>query len=290
MTDPSLIDSFQLHLRARGLRPLTQDRYAYGVRRLLRHAGKPAEVVTGPEAYAFLVHAGGELGLSASWYNVLFTSVVRWFEFRCLVVDLKGLRPQRRPPSPPRAWSVADIAALLGAVRNTRYRLALRLCYATGMRLSEMLHLRVSDISRDEPLIWVEDQKGGGARQVLLLPRLRAELQAYWKQWRPTGFFFERRPGHDQQPMSGATIREAFHQARRAAGITQPGTPHTLRHSFATHMLRAGVDVFTLQRLLGHRSLASTTRYLSPASLATHPTAVDLLARLDQAPGAGGTP
>jgi integrase len=131
----------------------------------------------------------------------------------------------------------------------------------------------------------VEDQKGGGSRQVLLLPSLRGELQDYWRQWRPRGFLFERRPGHDPQPMSVATIRRAFHQARQAAGITAPGTPHTLRHSCATHLLRAGVDVFTLQRLLGHRSLASTTRYLSPATLATHPTQVDLLARLDALPG-----
>jgi integrase len=150
------------------------------------------------------------------------------------------------------------------------------------MRLSEMLHLRVSDISRDESLIWVEDQKGGGSRQVLLTPGLRQELQDYWRQWRPRGFFFERRPGQDLRPLSVATIRRAFHQARIAAGIAQPGTVHTLRHSFATHLLRAGVDVFTLQRLLGHRSLASTTRYLSPANVATHPASVDLLARLDE--------
>lgn len=286
MSVPSLLESFHQHLRARGLRPLTQERYLYGAQRLHRHAGKPPEAVTGPDGYAFLVHLGGELGVSASWYNVLFTAVVRWFEFRSEVVDLKGLRPQRRPLSPPRSWSVSDVRLLLNAVENTRYRLALRLCYATGLRLSEMLHLRLSDISRDEPLIWVEDQKGGGSRQVLLLPGLRQELQAYWRQWKPTGCFFERRPGHDRQPMSPATIRRAFHQARIAAGITQPGTPHTLRHSCATHLLRAGVDVFTLQRLLGHRSLASTTRYLSPATLATHPTAVDLLARLD---GQAGT-
>jgi integrase len=285
MTVLSLIESFHQHLRARGLRPRTQDRYLYGVERLHRHAGKPPEAVTGPDGYAFLVHVGGELGVSASWYNVLFTAVVRWFEFRSIVVDLKGLRPQRRPQSPPRAWSVADVGRCLGSVRNTRYQLALRLCYATGMRLSEMLHLRVSDISKDEPVIWVEDQKGGGARQVLLTPGLRKELQDYWRQWRPRGFVFERRPGHDPRPMSVATIRRAFHQARLAAGITQPGTPHTLRHSFATHLLRAGVDVFTLQRLLGHRSLASTTRYLSPASVATHPSQVDLLGRLDASQG-----
>ena len=88
--------------------------------------------LTGPDGYAFLVHLGGELGASASWYNVLFTAVVRWFEFRSQVVDLKGLRPQRRPLSPPRSWSVADVRLLLGAVANTRYRLALRLCYATA--------------------------------------------------------------------------------------------------------------------------------------------------------------
>ncbi|HAT12115.1 MAG TPA: hypothetical protein DCS97_16385 [Planctomycetes bacterium] len=280
MSVPSLIESFHLHLRARGLRPLTQERYVYGAQRLHRHAGKPAEAVTGADGYAFLVHIGGTLGLSASWYNVLFTAVVRWFEFRSESVDLKGLRPQRRPLSPPRSLSVSDVYLLLEEVQNLRYQLALQLCYATGMRISEMLHLRIQDISRDEPLIWVEDQKGGGRRQVLLTPTLRTELQAYWRQWKPTGFFFERHPHHDPQPMSPATIRRAFHQARLAAGIVQPATVHTLRHSFATHLLRAGVDVFSLQRLLGHRSLASTTRYLTPASVSTHPSQVDLLARL----------
>ncbi len=88
-----------------GLLPLTQEHYLYGAKRL---AGKQPEAVTGPDGYAFLVHLGGELGVSASWYNVLFTAVVRWFEFRSQVVVLKGLRPQRRPSSPPRSWSVSD--------------------------------------------------------------------------------------------------------------------------------------------------------------------------------------
>ena len=99
-------------------------------------------------------------------------------------------------------------------MRNLRYQLALRLCYATGMRIREMLHLRIQDISRDEPLIWVEGQKGGGSRQALLTPTLRTELQVYWRQWKPTGWLFERHPLHDPRPMSPATIRRAFNQAR----------------------------------------------------------------------------
>lgn len=288
MSIPSVLTAFHQHLRARGLRPQTQDRYLYGVQRLHRHAGKPPEAVTGADAYAFLVHIGGERGVSSSWYNVLFTAVVRWFEFRSEIVDLKGLRPQRRPSGPPRALPAADVARILAQVENVRYRLALRLCYATGMRISEMLHLRVTDISRDEPLIWIENQKGGGSRQVLMTPQLRSELRDYWQRWKPTGVFFERRPHRDSQPMLGETIRRAFAQARVATGVTQEATVHTLRHSFATHLLRAGVDVFTLQRLLGHRCLASTTRYLTPATVATHPTQVDLLRRLDEL--AGGQP
>jgi integrase/recombinase XerD len=196
----SLIESFHHHLHARGMARSTQERYLSCVLRMINFAGVTPEALTSQHAYDHLVDQSTRLGLSASWYNVQFVSIVRWFEFRNQPLELRGLKPQRRPIAPPRALSVDQVRSLLGNVRDNRYRLVFRLLYGTGMRLGEALALRVGDIDRDQPLIRIERQKGGNGRQVLLPPTLRDALRRYWMSYRPTEIFFERRPLVDRRP------------------------------------------------------------------------------------------
>jgi integrase/recombinase XerD len=287
MTD-SLVTAFHRHLHACGMAPSTQERYVSSVLRLIAFAGLPAGELTSQHAYDHLIDQSNRLGLSASWYNIQFVAIVRWFEFRQQPLELKGLRPQRRPVRPPRSLHVAQVRDLLAAVRDNRYRLIFSLLYATGMRLGEAIALRVNDISREEPLIRIERQKGGDSRHVLLPPTLRDALRRYWLSYRPSDLFFERRPLTDPRPLHPGTLQEAFRTARTALGLDDTATVHSLRHSFATHSLRAGVDVVTVQRLMGHRSLYSTMRYLTPDLVGSNPITIDLLARLETA--AAGVP
>jgi integrase/recombinase XerD len=279
----SLIQSFHRHLHACGMAASTQERYVASVARLIAFAGVPAEAITSQHAYDHLIDQSNRLGLSASWYNIQFVAIVHWFEFRQIPLELKGLRPQRRPVRPPRALRVDQVKTLLAAVRDNRYRLVFSLLYATGMRLGEAIALRVGDIGRDQPLIRIERQKGGDSRHVLLPPTLRDALRRYWMSYRPADIFFERRPLRDLRPLHPATLQQAFRVARDACGMGETTTVHSFRHSFATHTLRAGVDVVTVQRLMGHRTLFSTMRYLTPDMASANPVTIDLLARLESA-------
>jgi integrase/recombinase XerD len=275
------IESFHRHLHTRGLASSTCERYVACVLRLLTFADVPADSVTSQHAYDHLVDQSTRLGLSASWYNVQFTAVVRWFEFRQQPLELRGLQPQRRAVTIPRAMTTDQIRRLFAAVRDNRYRLIFQLAYSTGMRISELVAVRVPDIDPERPLLHIPQQKGGGERLVLLPPTMRERLREYWKSYRPSDVFFERRPCHDRRGLHPETLRTAFREARDALGLKDDLSVHSLRHSFATHALRAGIDIVTLQRLMGHRAITSTVRYLTPDLFTAAPVTVDLLARLE---------
>jgi integrase/recombinase XerD len=158
--------------------------------------------------------------------------------------------------------------------------------YAAGLRLSEVLHLQVPDIDSARMTIRVAQGKGGKDRYTLLSARLLDALRAYWKVERPKDWLFPARSRGPARPMDPSSLQKAYQLAKRRAGVTKPGGIHTLRHCFATHLLEAGVDLHTIQRLLGHGHLSTTTRYfqltrhtqIGPAS------PLDLLDRLDAPP------
>ena len=143
---------------------------------------------------------------------------------------------------------------------NPKHRTVLLTCYATGMRLTEATHLRVADIDGHRQQIHVREAKGCKDRIVPASPRLLNELRAYWKIDRPSNYLF---PGKTSDtPLSSATIQKAMKLGVANARIKKLATPHTLRHSFATSMLEAGVDLLTISRLLGHASFVTTMIYL----------------------------
>jgi site-specific recombinase XerD len=132
--------------------------------------------------------------------------------------------------------------------------------YAAGLRVGEVVRLQLTDLESDRMLIRVNQGKGRKDRYTLLSARLLAALRAYWKLYRPALWLF---PGKDAtKPLPIATAQKLYSHAKRAAGITHGKGIHTLRHCFATHLLEAGVDLRTIQLLLGHRSIDTTTRYL----------------------------
>lgn len=279
----SALLSFERHLHARGHRPSTVERYTACVARLIAWSGVPAESVTSDHAYRYLVEQGSRLSLSASWFNVIFVSIVRWFEMRGESLALRGLRPQPRHRHPPRWLTMSDTQRLLAAVADRRYRMPLQVVVATGLRVSELTALRVSDLERDSPLLRVACGKGGDGRLVLIPPTLRDRLRDFWRSFHPHEFFFERRPG-DRRPLLPATLNDALRRAQVAAGLSEHVTIHRLRHTFAIHSLRAGMDIVTLQEQMGHRCISSTVRYLTPDLRRSSAEPIDLLARLGVAP------
>jgi integrase/recombinase XerD len=167
--------------------------------------------------------------------------------------------PQRQPSSLPKTLTVEELTAFFTAIRKPKYRALFMTCYAAGLRLCEACHLRVQDIDSQRMVLRVRSGKGGKERLTVLSPRLLEVLRAYWRVAKPKDWLF---PGYPPtRPVTADTARNVFHRARAKASLPQGYTPHSLRHSFATHLLDAGTDLVLIQKLLGHTSIRTTSRY-----------------------------
>ena len=190
----------------------------------------------------------------------------------------------KRPRKLPEILSPKEVMHFLNAITNHKHRAILMTAYAAGLRVSEATHLKVTDIDSQRMMLRVEQGKGMKDRYVMLSTRLLDVLRTYWKSARPTRWMF---PGEvPGQPITREAVGLACQKARRDAGIAKPITPHSLRHAFATHLLESGGDLRTIQLLLGHRSLATTARYLKVATTTVCATTspFDLLPKLDPPP------
>lgn len=186
-------------------------------------------------------------------------------------------RKQRKLPV---VLSRDEVAQFLAAIKKLKYRAALSLCYGAGLRISEVLHLQVSDIDSKRMMIRVRQAKGHKDRYVMLSPKLLELLRLYWKAERPTTWLF---PGRGNRPLDASSIQRACAHTRHDSGITKPLTPHTLRHSFASHLLEGGANIRTIQLLLGHNSLQTTSVYthVSQSTVVSTVSPFDLLPNLE---------
>ena len=183
----------------------------------------------------------------------------------------------KRPKTLPTVLSTEEVLRLLDAATPPRDRVLLQVAYGCGLRLNELLHLRVTDIDSARMVVHVRQGKGGKDRLVPLSLRLLQELRAYWLVCRPRTWLF---PGHKADgTMTGSNIQRRFGRLVKQVVLNKHCSIHTLRHSYATHLLEAGVDVLTLKALLGHSSLQTTARYLhvSTQRLQQTPSLLDLL-------------
>lgn len=166
----------------------------------------------------------------------------------------------------PEVLSREEVERLISCAPNWLHRIWMLVLYATGMRREELLQLKISDIDSTRMLIHIRQGKGKKDRDVMLSPKLLAELRDYWRQADPrpqTYLFPGKGPHRDKEvPMTTKSVWDAVHQAARQARLDKHVHPHTLRHSFATHMLESGADLRTIQLLLGHADLRTTSRYL----------------------------
>jgi integrase/recombinase XerD len=188
--------------------------------------------------------------------------------------------PRRRAPTKlPEILSREEILALIEAAQRPKHRLLLMTAYAAGLRVSELVHLKLTDIDPNRLSIRVEQGKGAKDRYTVLSEQLLMELRKYWKRERPKVWLFPatRTPG---EPMDAETAQKVFYRCKQRAGITKRCGIHSLRHAFATHLLERGEDVHTIQRLMGHGNISTTQRYfhLAQKHLMAIASPLDLLA------------
>jgi len=257
-----LREAMEGEMALRGFAARTRETYASWMIRLVRRVRIPADQITEQQVRGFLSELS-KRGLSASSMNQAISALRFFFRevLRCKW-ELE-LQYQRAPQRVPVTLTREEMVRLLGAVRGLRERAAMEIAYASGLRLDEVMHLKLTDIDSGRMILRVDQGKGKKDRNVMLSAALLKTLRAYWKESKPRVWLF---PGRDgKAPLHETVIQRAFKEAKDKARIAKPVSFHSLRHSFATHLLESGVNVRTIQTLLGHRSLGTTQRYIHVA-------------------------
>jgi integrase/recombinase XerD len=265
-------------MQIRGYSPVTIKTYTACVRNMSVHFKKSPDQLTIDEINEFQFHLTSVRKLSFSGFNqhvmairLLFRDVLHkdW--------DIKRIPYQKQPKKLPEVLSFEETRQLFEAATSLRDRAMLSTAYAAGLRVGELQQLKLTDIDSKRMAIRVEQGKGRKDRYVMLSRSLLELLREYFKAYRPKVRLFAR-PG-TEHPYSIATIQRAFHRACHKAGIQKKVSVHSLRHSFATHLLEAGTDIRRIQILLGHRSVATTQVYTHIASnfINSTPSPLDLL-------------
>ena len=247
-------------MKLRNLSASTQDNYIRYVAGLARHFGKSPDLLGPREVRAYQLYLIKERGLCANSMTVVVCALRFFYRVtapRDWVVD--EIPAPRQPRRLPVVLSPTEIAQFFDAVRHIKYRAILMTAYATGLRVSEITHLKARDIDSSRMTIRVDQGKGKKDRYVMLSPRLLKVLRIYWMTCRPRDWLFP--GGKPDRPISVSSVDRVCKQARHDAGIKKRVTPHILRHSFATHLLESGTDLRIIQVLLGHTSPRTTARY-----------------------------
>jgi site-specific recombinase XerD len=247
-------------LRIRNYAPRTIEAYVAGVARLAQHFGRSPDQLGAEDIRSFQLQLL-ERKVSWSLFNQTVCALRIFYHVTLQRPDIVTMIPYgKKPKTLPSVLSPEEVLRLVEAAPPGRDRTLLRTAYACGLRINELLHLRINDIDSARMVVVVRQGKGGKDRLVPLSSRLLDELRAYWRQYRPRTWLF---PGaRPQQPMHASNVQRMCQRLVARAGLSKRTTPHTLRHSFATHMLEAGVDLLTLQAILGHGNLDTTAHYL----------------------------
>lgn len=263
-------------MRVRNFSEHTIDAYVRRVATFAKHYQRSPEHLGREEIREFLVH----LRAAGVSYFVLqsFVSAFRFF-YAVTVGRREGIAEMIPAPKPERKLPVVlsrdEVHALLGALTNLKHRTILSVCYGAGLRVAEVTHLQVADIDSQRMMLRVRRGKGRKDRFVPLSPVLLERLREYWRAYQPPHWLF---PGAEpDKPIHPRSVMRICARARKAAKLKKPATPHTLRHSYATHLLEAGINIRVIQRLLGHRNLNSTALYTHVSAAQNRLSPLDLL-------------
>ena len=256
-----LTDRMAGDMKIRHLAQATIDAYTYHVGRFADFMQKPLGDATAEDVRNFQLYLIEEKKVGWSSFNQAVCGLRFLYTTTLPKPWPVGMIPfGKRPRRLPTVLAVDEVNALLRCTKNLKQRTFLMTLYSGGLRLSEAANLRIPHIDSSRMQLNVAAGKGDKQRLVPLSPRLLTELRTYWKQYQPTDYLF---PGKTpDRPYASPSIQKAIKAAAKQAGIKKNVTPHVLRHSYATGLLEAGVDILTISRLLGHASFATTMLYL----------------------------
>ena len=268
----------------RGFSARTHQSYLYAVVKLVKYYHRAPDQLTSEEIQQFFLHLVKDLHLTGAscrlYFNgirFLYIEVLKWPSF-----DMPIALP-KRPQRIPELLTRAEVARILSACANPKHRMMLTTCYGCGLRVSELVEVKVRHIDGERRLLRVEQGKGAKDRQVEISAALLKQLRHYWQAYRPQHWLFPNSQIPDRT-LSITTAQRAFGAAKRKTGIMKVGGIHSLRHAYSTHQLENGLPVHQLQRLLGHQNIQSTLRYVHwvPNTQGGN-TGTDLIAALEVA-------
>ena len=247
-------------LQIRGYTAGTCEIYLHAVKNFVRFFHRPPDTLTLEHINQYQLHLTRDRKVSWSHFNVVVCAL-RFFYKVSLQKDWEVKRiPYRKTGRKlPEILSQEEIVRFFTSVPNLKHRVILMTMYAAGVRVSEALHLRPSDIDSSRMVIRIEQGKGRKDRYTMLSPVLLQILREYWKVARPKTWLFPAR--HQDKPLSRKSIQNVVRKARAAAGIGKAVRSHSLRHAFATYLMEQGVNIRVIQTLLGHQSLRTTELY-----------------------------
>ena len=253
------LDRFRQALTLKRYSPRTILSYTNAVKTALREMKlTSAEELTSASFERYMLKKV-ESGISASWQRMIVASVALYSELvleRTLKVD--HLYPSRHESKLPNVLSKQEVKAIFDATSNIKHKALLMTLYSGGLRLNEVVHLRLRDIDSKRMVITIRAGKGKKDREVMLSEALLPVLRSYAKAHQPKEYLFE---GQDGGLYSPRSVQQVLKTALREAGIKQKASIHTLRHSFATHLLESGTDIRFIQEFLGHQSIKTTEIY-----------------------------
>ena len=253
-------DRMSSDLKLKGYSSATCEAYLRCAKNFVAYCGRPPRELGEADVRAYLHHRIDDCKVGAAAVKMDLAAIKFLFAQTLRRPEVVESIPWPKVPKPiPEILSPDELVRLFDHARTESMRTALETMYAAGLRVSEVCRLQLRDLDSARGVVHVRLGKGNKDRLTLLSPSLLSNLRAYWRQFRPDSWLFPGRGG--RRPVGRRAVQSGFSEAVHRAKITRAVKPHSLRHSFATHMLEAGVDIRVIQALLGHKSLRTTSRY-----------------------------
>jgi len=251
------IEKLKTELKLRGFSPMTVRNYSFFVQKFNDQLQKPIAESSEDDAKAYLASL---IETKSKNTTMLAAAALKFFFTEVLKKSFSEIRVPKKDKKLPEVLTKEEVRLLIDSSETTKSKLIMSMLYSSGLRVSELVNLRPSDINLSENIGWVRRGKGAKDRMFIVSAQIMKDLQGYLKN-RNNAFLFS-----SEKPLTTRNIQKIVKNARNKSGIMKKVTPHTLRHSFATHLLEAGTDIRMIQTLLGHASLNTTQIYTHVSS------------------------
>ena len=261
-----LRDQMLVDLQLRGATPRTQKTYLREVSNFAKYFNRSPKELGEGELKEYMLYLMKERHLSDGTFR-FYVAALKFLYRTTLKREwvVEKIKCPKRKRKLPVVLDISEVESLFSVTTNLKHKAILMITYSSGLRVSETARLKMTDIDSKRMMVRVRQGKGGNDRYSILSQTALEHLRQYWRKYRPTEWLFEGAKKED--PITAHSIQLMFYAAKKRAGITKPASVHTLRHSFATHLIEAGTSLHHVQLLLGHRSPTTTTVYLHVSRL-----------------------